>query len=321
MNIENRLITKEDEHLLIKYRDNNELREKYVHPAGTWKNHDAVIKWVGSEIIFDKIKKEGMRVVDLGAGDGPVSHMIADKGFDVVGVDVKSWSFPYQSLAVMVTKDAIEFVREYEDNSVDVFMDGCAVTHFNDTGGDEETPNKGWRSILEAVYKVLKPGGYFICTSDIKCDDQTVIGEFITPEDIIRMAKESGLVLTSEFNYSREDRFSHACNLGIANFVFTKPGYQALPDSLCIQDSNVSGQGVFVNPNKKVDIPKGTILGVSHVIMDNEIHRTPLGGFINHKDKPNCIKYLEGNKYYIKTTKKIGRGKELFLKYSFYEVK
>ena len=86
----------------------------------------------------------------------------------------------------MVTKDAIEFVREYEDNSVDIFMDGCAVTHFNDSG------------------------------------DETVIGEFIRPEDIVRMAEESGLTLTSEYNYSRDDRFSHSCNLGVASFVFTK---------------------------------------------------------------------------------------------------
>ena len=84
-----------------------------------------------------------------------------------------------------------------------------------------------------------------------------------------------------------------------------------------VKESDVAGQGVYA----KEDIPKDTILRVSHVIMDDEIHRTPLGGFINHSDKPNCMKYLEGNKYYIKTTKKIGWGNELFLKYSFYEVK
>ena len=220
MNIENKLITNDDLHLIIKYRDNNELIEKYVHPCGTWRNDDATIKWAGSEIIFDKLAKKGMRVVDLGAGDGPVAHMISDKGYDVVGVDVKPWSFGYQSLAVMVTKDAIEFVREYEDNSVDIFMDGCAVTHFNDSG-DEETPNRGWRSIFEALKRVMKPGGYFICLSDIQCGDPC-IGEFIIPEDIVRMAEESGLILTSEYNYSRDDRFSHSCNLGVASFVFTK---------------------------------------------------------------------------------------------------
>ena len=221
MNIENRLLTNDDLHLIIKYRDNNELVEKYVHPNGTWRNDDATIKWTGSEIIFDKLGKEGMKVVDLGAGDGPVAHMISNKGYDVVGVDVKMWPFGYQSLAVMVTKDAIEFVREYEDNSVDIFMDGCAVTHFNDSS-DENTPNKGWRSIFEALKRVMKPGGYFICFSDIQLGTETVTGEFIIPEDIVRMAEESGLILTSEYNYSRDDRFSHSCNLGVASFVFTK---------------------------------------------------------------------------------------------------
>ena len=221
MNIENRLITNEDVKLIKKYRDERGLVEKYVHPNGTWRNDDATIKWTGSEIIFDKLPMEGMKVVDLGAGDGPVAHMISNKGYDVVGVDVKIWPFGYQSLAVMVTKDAIEFVREYEDNSVDIFMDGCAVTHFNDSS-DENTPNKGWRSIFEALKRVMKPGGYFICFSDIVVGTETVTGEFIIPEDIVRMAEESGLILTSEYNYSRDDRFSHSCNLGVASFVFTK---------------------------------------------------------------------------------------------------
>ena len=220
MDIENRLITNDDLDILKKYRDEQGLVESYVHPNGTWGNDDATIKWVGSALIFDKLARKGMRVVDLGAGDGPVSHMIADRGYDVVGVDVKPWSFGYQSLAVMVTKDAIEFVREYEDNSVDIFMDGCAVTHFNDSG-NEQTPNRGWRSIFEALKRVMKSGGYFICFSDIECGDPC-IGEFIIPEDIVRMAEESGLTLTSEYNYSRDDRFSHSCNLGVASFVFTK---------------------------------------------------------------------------------------------------
>ena len=221
MNIENRLITNEDVELIKKYRDERGLVEKYKHPNETWRNDDATIKWTGSEIIFDKLAKEGMKVVDLGAGDGPVAHMISNNGYDVVGVDVKPWNFGYQSLAVMVTKDAIEFVREYEDNSVDIFMDGCAVTHFNDSG-DEETPNRGWRSIFEAVKRVMKPGGYFICFSDIVVGTETVTGEFIIPEDIVRMAEESGLILTSEYNYSRNDLFIHSIGLGVASFVFTK---------------------------------------------------------------------------------------------------
>ena len=71
--------------------------------------------------------------------------------------------------------------------------------------------------------------------------------------------------------------------------------YKALPDSLHIRDSQIAGQGIFA----KEDIPADTVLGLSHILLE-EIFRTPLGGFINHSDDPNCVKYPVDNKYYIK---------------------
>ena len=91
--------------------------------------------------------------------------------------------------------------------------------------------------------------------------------------------------------------------------------YKALPDALHIGDSQVAGQGIFA----KEDIPVDTELGLSHILLE-EIIRTPLGGFINHSDDPNCVKYLVDNKYYIKTIRPIKAGDELFLKYTFYSV-
>ena len=91
--------------------------------------------------------------------------------------------------------------------------------------------------------------------------------------------------------------------------------YQALPESLHIQDSPIAGQGLFA----KEDIPVDTELGLSHILLE-EIFRTPLGGFINHSDDPNCVKYPVDNKYYIKTIRPIKAGEELFLKYTFYSV-
>ena len=64
---------------------------------------------------------------------------------------------------------------------------------------------------------------------------------------------------------------------------------QALPKCLHIKDSPVAGQGIFATEN----IPSDVKLGVSHVIVDKEIMRTPLGGFVNHNDDPNCIKWFE----------------------------
>tara|TARA_R100000234_G_scaffold43521_1_gene25752 strand:+ start:28 stop:315 length:288 start_codon:yes stop_codon:yes gene_type:complete len=92
--------------------------------------------------------------------------------------------------------------------------------------------------------------------------------------------------------------------------------YQALPKYLHIQDSPVAGQGIFASQ----DIPENLLLGMSHIVVDEEIIRTPLGGFINHSENPNCKKWLEGSKYYMKTIKPIKKGEELFLKYTFYKV-
>ena len=59
--------------------------------------------------------------------------------------------------------------------------------------------------------------------------------------------------------------------------------YQALPSRLCVKDSPIAGQGIFAVE----DIPSGFVLGMSHIVVDEVIYRTPLGGFINHSDDPN----------------------------------
>ena len=92
--------------------------------------------------------------------------------------------------------------------------------------------------------------------------------------------------------------------------------YQALHSWLHIQNSSVAGQGIFAREN----IPAGFVLGMSHIVVEDVIYRTPLGGFINHSDDPNCVKWCEEDKWFIKTLRKIHVGEELFLKYTFYSV-
>ena len=96
--------------------------------------------------------------------------------------------------------------------------------------------------------------------------------------------------------------------------------YQALPSCLKIKDSPVAGQGIFATE----DIPDTIYLGISHVVVDDKIMRTPLGGFVNHSDEPNCVKGYEdqgwGKIYHMTTIRPIKKGEELFLKYTFYKV-
>jgi len=97
--------------------------------------------------------------------------------------------------------------------------------------------------------------------------------------------------------------------------------YKPLPDSLTIKKSNIEGLGLFATK----DIKKNTNLGMMyHVTEFNNIIRTPLGGFINHSNKPNCIKEREDCIYHeethLVTNRLIKKGEELTVKYTMYKV-
>ena len=66
-----------------------------------------------------------------------------------------------------------------------------------------------------------------------------------------------------------------------------KEPYTPLPEYLAIGPSDIHGAGIFATE----DIPKGIDLGISHVYDPDFQHdyiRTPLGGFMNHSESPNC---------------------------------
>ena len=92
--------------------------------------------------------------------------------------------------------------------------------------------------------------------------------------------------------------------------------YHPLPKSLTIKKSVVQGLGLF----SKTRIPKDTNLGLTHVIINGSIIRTPLGGFYNHSETPNCIKYEKDNRFYLKTISDIEEGEELTVKYTLYNI-
>ena len=90
--------------------------------------------------------------------------------------------------------------------------------------------------------------------------------------------------------------------------------YKPLPDNLELRPSEIHGYGVFALE----DIPAGKVLGLSH-IQSPELIRTPLGGYINHSMNPNCIRILEGNRWYLQSIQDIEEGEELTLMYKGYK--
>lgn len=96
--------------------------------------------------------------------------------------------------------------------------------------------------------------------------------------------------------------------------------YKPLPEYLAIGPSDIHGVGIIANE----DIPAGVDMGITHVYDPNfqdDYIRTPLGGFINHSDKPNCEILEDEAKEYrrIYTLHKIEMGKEITVKYTLYE--
>ena len=100
--------------------------------------------------------------------------------------------------------------------------------------------------------------------------------------------------------------------------------YKPLPDSVVIKESPIHGYGLFA----KSPIKKGTHLGVSHVYapgFEGSHIRTPVGGFINHSDEPNCVKIESPEEsmltyYSLVTSRDIEEGEELTLTYTLYTV-
>ena len=96
--------------------------------------------------------------------------------------------------------------------------------------------------------------------------------------------------------------------------------YNPLPEGLRIQKSEIQGFGLFT----LLFLKKDTNLGISHVKIKDELIRTPLGGFINHSDDPNCEKVKLQTENYIKynliTIKNIKAWEELTVKYTFYNM-
>ena len=99
--------------------------------------------------------------------------------------------------------------------------------------------------------------------------------------------------------------------------------YKPLPESLTIKASGIHDLGLFAEQ----DIKQATNLGVTHIKIDNTIIRTPLGGFINHSNTPNCAKVelllSEGSpqkKWNLVATQDIKKGEEITLRYTFYNI-
>ena len=101
----------------------------------------------------------------------------------------------------------------------------------------------------------------------------------------------------------------------------TQMSYKPLPENLKIKESKIDGQGLFTDKN----ITAETVLGMSHIkapagSFENDVIRTPLGGFINHSNQPNSELVETDAAFYLVTLSDLKSGDEITVKYQWYDV-
>jgi len=99
--------------------------------------------------------------------------------------------------------------------------------------------------------------------------------------------------------------------------TFDDNTYKPLPINTTIENSLVHGLGLHATE----DIDAGTVLGETHVLvfsqMRHEWVRTPLGGFINHSEHPNCYISTDKGDRTLHTVIPIAKGEEITVYYRF----
>ncbi len=96
-----------------------------------------------------------------------------------------------------------------------------------------------------------------------------------------------------------------------------KKYYMPLPDMLTIRDSSIHGLGLYAT--KKIEA--GFNFGITHIKDDrfeDGYIRTPLGGFFNHSENPNCEVVHSEEFINLVSLKEIEPGDELTCFYTLY---
>jgi len=84
--------------------------------------------------------------------------------------------------------DFFENISEIPDNSIDIVIDGCSITHFCGNKGGLES----WNKFASLMYNKLSSNGYIVLSTDVNnhIDIENIVGateEFLYPKDIINI--------------------------------------------------------------------------------------------------------------------------------------
>jgi hypothetical protein len=95
--------------------------------------------------------------------------------------------------------------------------------------------------------------------------------------------------------------------------------YRPLPKYIAIAPSSIEGTGLIA----LTEIKSNHEFGITHIKderFEDGYIRTPLGGFFNHSDEPNCEAYISDDFIKLRSIKEIKQGEEITVKYWLYSI-
>lgn len=187
---------------------------------------DAMIKWCS---IIDSAKSLGVnyeKVLDAGCGPSNISLMLKQvfpSINEIFCVDREAISPLLMSnpLCKCYKGDFFEQVKNIPDDSLDVIIDACSVTHFDINS--QFAPNDGCYKLAKEATRILKKKGYYISASDFSLSGNKK-GEFIDVESMIQSYELGGLKLFGDNDFNIENAYiaNSQLNLGIVRLSFIK---------------------------------------------------------------------------------------------------
>ncbi|KAK4215613.1 S-adenosyl-L-methionine-dependent methyltransferase [Rhypophila decipiens] len=154
------------------------------------------IRW-----LLDQLPSSGAKIVDIGCGTGkPVCYLLAEKGHDVLGIDISGAMI--DAARERVTKAKFEKLDIRDFNPPSESFD-AVTAYFSLIAGVSQDEI---RATLKRVFGFLKPGGFLVwSTVPLDADNlnlswmgrPTVVSS-LGPEDALAAVKDAGFEIVEE---------------------------------------------------------------------------------------------------------------------------
>jgi len=201
-------------------------------------NFDAQLKWCA---IIDLLRihvGSVNRLLDVGGGYSATTFLMS-KCCCVTNVDInygQNWFCSDKGIIPGLKDydmDNIEFKEinfltqsdQLFDDFYDVVVDGCSLIHFKPEYG-YNTQNIGLSESCKIIYKKLKPGGYFVVSSDLNNGKNPPTSEWLSPQDFINIIKSAGFEIIGPDSVEMPENPFDVKDLGfltVGAFIFQKP--------------------------------------------------------------------------------------------------